>query len=263
MRSPKILYKICVKMPVTRRWYAARRIWLWGSGLSSEGERPVAADQRNAEQPPARVGAVRFVYDHPEEFGVALFATIWGSIILAAKYSDRHRRGSKPRDQHLVRVRDSADLLLIFSSFPLIGTLHRSDGINDHQRHFGYVALIISVSMISAAVLIRGVWWLLAGSLAARPDAHTGRSRDAATVGQVRRPLLSKPSRPEAASAADRESFAGWFLGFLVALGTMIVLTLANSWFAPVNAVVLCYFAYRMFGGPERFKRNLGDRDSD
>ncbi|MCW2854389.1 MAG: hypothetical protein JWR52_4 [Marmoricola sp.] len=149
---------------------------------------------------------MRFAYDHPEEFGVALFATIWGSLMLAAKYSGSHQSGSKPRDQHLVRVRDSADLLLIFSSFPLIGTLHRSDGINDHQRHFGYVALIISVSMVSAAVVIRGAWWLLAGTLAARSEVQTGRRGDAATVGQVHRPLLSKPSRPDAASAVDRES---------------------------------------------------------
>ncbi|MCW2856824.1 MAG: hypothetical protein JWR52_2439 [Marmoricola sp.] len=156
-----------------------------------------------------------------------------------------------PRDHRLVRLRDAADLLLISSWFPLIGTLHRSDGTNDHQRHFGYVALIISLSMIFAGLMLRGAWWLLAGFVVTRQDGQTDRPRDSVTV------------RPHPGSSVDRESFARWFFGFLIALGTMIVLTLANSWFAPVNAVVLCYFAYRMLGGPERFKGRRGTRDSD
>lgn len=108
--------------------------------------------------------------------GVALIGTVFGSLLLALKYLPSVMDQSTSRYKHLSWLRGTSEALWLGCVLPAFGTLHRSVTTTAHQRHFGYVALLIALGTAALAVLLRVIWWLLAGFLAAAEDGGASTS---------------------------------------------------------------------------------------
>lgn len=118
---------------------------------------------------------MNFAYNHPMPCGVAVGAALASFLFLYANRSEADGASPKPREKYLPRLHAVGAGLLIFAFFPLLGTMHRSTTVNDHQRHFGYVALLISLGMIGLSLVLLCAWWVLAGIMFEREQSRTGR----------------------------------------------------------------------------------------